>query len=62
MATLEGLIQSLSTTFTSDIIKPLTRGSIVKEKGSSTGLISELLLNRFVIGIMAIVAFFISYQ
>jgi len=62
MATLEGLIQSLSTTFTSDIIKPLTGGRIIKEKGSSTGLISELLLNRFVIGIMAVIAFFISYQ
>jgi len=62
MATLEGLIQSLSTTFTSDIIKPLTGGRIIKEKGSPTGLISELLVNRFVIGIMAVIAFFISYQ
>jgi sodium/pantothenate symporter len=62
MATLEGLIQSLSTTFTSDIIKPLTGNRIIKEHKNGGGIISELYLNRFVIGIMAVVAFFISYQ
>ena len=61
MATLEGLIQSLSTTFTSDIIKPLTRNKIIKdEKG--IGIFSELIVNRIVIGLMACVAFILSYQ
>ena len=62
MATLEGLIQSLSTTFTSDIIKPLTGNKIIKNETNTKGLISELMLNRIVIGLMAVVAFFISYQ
>jgi sodium/pantothenate symporter len=61
MATLEGLIQSLSTTFTSDIIKPLTGNSIIKDE-SGKGMISELLMNRIVIGVMAVVAFYLSYQ
>ena len=62
MATLEGLIQSLSTTFTSDVIKPLTGNKLIKETGSSKGIVSELVLNRMVIGVMAIIAFFLSYQ
>jgi sodium/pantothenate symporter len=62
LATLEGLIQSLSTTFTSDVIKPLTGGRWIREEGGTKGFISELMLNRVVIGLMAIVAFFLSYQ
>lgn len=62
MSTLEGLIQSLSTTFTSDIIKPLTGKRLIKDASNPAGLISELALNRFVIGAMAVIAFFISYQ
>ena len=53
MATLESLIQSISTTITSDIIKPLSRKAVLK---------NELLLNRLVIGIMATITIFISYQ
>ena len=62
MATLEGLIQSLSTTFTSDVIKPLTGNRLVKGEGHPGGLVSELILNRIVIAVMAVVTFFISYQ
>ena len=62
MATLEGLIQSLSTTFTSDVIKPLTRHHLVRSGDGKQGLIPELLLNRLVIGVMAVIAFFLSYQ
>ena len=53
MATLESLIQSISTTITSDIIKPLSGKAVLK---------NELLLNRLVIGIMATITIFISYQ
>jgi sodium/pantothenate symporter len=61
MATLEGLIQSLSTTFTSDIIKPLTGNKLIKDD-EGTGLISELIMNRVVIALMAVIAFYLSYQ
>lgn len=61
MATLEGLIQSLSTTFTADIIKPLTGNRLIKNEAGK-GMVSELLLNRAVIGLMAVVTFFLSYQ
>ena len=53
MATLESLIQSISTTITSDIIKPLS---------GKTELKNELAINRLVIAIMAAVTIFISYQ
>jgi sodium/pantothenate symporter len=62
MATLEGLIQSLSTTFTSDIIKPLTGDKLIKKAGHSGGYVSELGMNRLVIGMMAVVSAYISYE
>ncbi len=62
MATLEGLIQSLSTTFTSDIIKPLTGNSIIKSADGTSGIISELAMNRIVIGLMGIAAIYMSYE
>ena len=62
MATLEGLIQSLSTTFTSDIIKPLTGNTIIKHSTNTGGIVSELLMNRLVIVIMGLVAIYISYH
>jgi sodium/pantothenate symporter len=61
MATLEGLIQSLSTTFTSDIIKPLTGNRLIRDE-NGVGVLSELTMNRVVIGLMAVVTFFLSYQ
>ena len=53
MATLESLIQSISTTITSDIIKPLSGKPVLK---------NELMINRLVIAIMAAITVFISYQ
>lgn len=53
VATLESLIQSISTTITSDIVKILSRKSELK---------NELMINRFVIGIMAAITILISYQ
>ena len=55
MSTLEGLIQSVSTTITSDIIKPIFGEKIKSEKGF-------ILVNRFTIIVLAIVAGFISYD
>lgn len=60
ISTLEGLIQSLSTTITSDIIKPITGSSIIKDE--QRGFISELALNRIVIIILGAVAFKLSYN
>ncbi|KAF0238691.1 MAG: Na+/solute symporter [Chitinophagaceae bacterium] len=62
MATLEGLIQSLSTTFTSDIIKPLTGNSVIKSLDRTGGFISELAMNRIVIALMAVAAIYMSYE
>jgi sodium/pantothenate symporter len=53
MATLESLIQSISTTITSDIIKPLSGKTVLK---------NELAINRLVIAVMAAVTIFVSYQ
>ena len=53
MATLESLIQSISTTITSDIIKPLSGKAELK---------NGLMINRMVIAVMAVVTIFISYQ
>jgi sodium/pantothenate symporter len=60
MSTLEGLIQSLSTTITSDLVKPLTGNKFIKnEKG---GWMPELLMNKIVIVLLAVVAVLLSYQ
>ncbi len=53
IATLESLIQSISTTITSDIIRPFSGKKILK---------NELIINRVVIGVMAAVTIFISYR
>jgi sodium/pantothenate symporter len=60
MSTLEGLIQSLSTTITSDLIKPLTGNRLIKNEHG--GVIRELVMNRIVIGVLAVVSISISYQ
>jgi sodium/pantothenate symporter len=51
LSTLEGLIQSVSTTITNDIIRPLSRGRL-----------QGVFVNRLVIVGLAIIAFFLSYQ
>ena len=53
LSTLEGLIQSLSTTITSDIIKPLFGKHIQSEK-------SYILLNKIAIIFLAIISFIVS--
>lgn len=53
LSTLEGLIQSLSTTITSDIIKPLFGKSIKSEK-------SFIALNKLAIVFLAIISFIVS--
>ncbi len=55
MSTLEGLIQSVSTTLTSDIIKPLFGKHIINPN-------AYIYINRGVIVTLAIVSFFITYD
>jgi len=55
MSTLEGLIQSLSSTITSDIIKPIWGKKIKSDKG-------YIVVNRITIILLAIVAGFMSYD
>ena len=54
-STIEGLIQSLSTTITTDLIKPLFGKSIKNEN-------SYIAINRVVIAVMAAVAFLMSRE
>ena len=55
MSTLEGLVQSVSTTITSDIVKPLFGDRIKTEKGL-------IVINRLAIVFLAVVAGLISYD
>ena len=62
IATLEGLIQSISATLTTDLIKPLAGNYLLKTDENPQGLLSEFLLHKLVIVVLAIVAIFISYN
>ena len=62
LSTLEGLIQALSTTITSDIVKPLVGPQLFKSPEKPTGLISEVWFNRVVIVLLGVVSVVISYQ
>lgn len=53
VATLESLIQSISTTITSDIVKILSGKKELK---------NELMINRVVIALMAVITILVSYQ
>lgn len=59
MSTLEGLIQALSTSLTSDLL-----GGILRKTTGSDKLIENngILLNKIVIIFMAVIAFFLSYD
>lgn len=59
ISTLEGLIQSLSTTITADIILPLSGR---KKAENMEEMKKQVNLNRWVIVLLASVAFFFSYQ
>jgi sodium/pantothenate symporter len=54
LSTIEGLIQSLSTTITSDIIRPLFGDKISNER-------KYIVINRLVIIVMAVISFTASY-
>lgn len=58
ISTLEGLIQSLATTITSDIIKPL----FLKEDAAKTGSSNILLINKLVIISLGVVSVLLSYD
>lgn len=60
ISTLEGLIQSISTTITSDIIKPLFSSKFSVEDISNSK--QTILLNKIVIVILAIVTIILSYD
>ena len=62
IATLEGLIQSISATLTSDLIKPLAGDFLLKTDSNPKGLFTEFILHKLVIVVLAIVAIFISYN
>lgn len=62
IATLEGLIQSISATLTSDLIKPLAGNFLIKTEENPKGLLTEFILHKLVIVVLAIVAIFISYN
>jgi sodium/pantothenate symporter len=59
LSTLEGLIQSLSSTITSDIIEPLAGRSLGAEAQKSKRLI---FINKIVIVLLAVVSILLSYQ
>ncbi len=62
LSTLEGLIQSLSTSITSDIFKTLFGARLFKSEEGKGGVISEVWFNRGVIIALAFVAGYLSYQ
>ncbi len=59
VSTLEGLIQSLSTTITSDIIKPLAGNTLFAGHG---GEARQMLVNKVVITLLGGVAILLSYD
>ncbi|MFZ5516596.1 MAG: sodium/pantothenate symporter [Candidatus Zhuqueibacterota bacterium] len=60
LSTLESLIQSLSTTITADVIKPLFGRYFPKDKKKNEKF--NVMLNRLVIAVMAVLAIFISHD
>lgn len=63
LSTLEGLIQALSTTITSDIVKPLAGDSLFGNPDKGTkGFLSEVWFNRGVIVLLGVVSVIVSYN
>lgn len=58
LSTLEGLIQSLSATLTSDLINPIFGKKYNEVRRSA----QEILVNRLVIAVLAVISFVLSYQ
>lgn len=59
VSTLEGLVQSLSTSVTQDLIKPIFFNKIAKKEPTAKQL---MVTNKIVIGILAVVAILMSYD
>ena len=59
VSTLEGLIQSVSTTVTEDIVKPLFGNKLYGNSGNDK---KEILVNRLVILVLALISIGLSYQ
>ena len=60
LSTLEGLIQSLSTSLTADLIKPIFGNRFSRNADRQSK--QEILVNKLVIVFLAIVSFIFSYQ
>lgn len=60
ISTLESLIQALSTSITTDILQPLAGDQLFKKE--IFGLPPQLVWNRIVIGIMAVITIFFSWD
>ncbi len=59
ISTLEGLVQSLSTTITQDLIKPLFFDKVAKKEPTPSQL---MIINKVVIAVLAVVAIWMSYD
>jgi len=59
LSTLEGLIQSLSTSITNDLINPLTNNALDKQR---TGLPLKIIVNRAVIVLLAVISIYLSWN
>ncbi len=59
LSTLEGLLQSVSTSITNDLIYPLTGSLLDRER---TGLPLKIIVNRLVIVALAVITFFLSWN
>jgi sodium/pantothenate symporter len=62
LSTLEGLVQSLSTTLTSDVLRPIAGNWLMRSPQNPGGLLSEVWVNRAVIVVLAVVAIQVSWQ
>ncbi|AFH48149.1 Na+/panthothenate symporter [Ignavibacterium album JCM 16511] len=60
ISTLEGLIQSISTTITTDIIKPLFGEYLSTDENKSKS--SLILINKIVIAVIGLVSIYLSYN
>lgn len=60
ISTLEGLIQSVSTSITTDIIKPLFGKFFPKDEAKST--LVTISINRIVIAVIGVISILLSYQ
>ena len=59
LSTLEGLIQSLSTSITNDLINPITKNALDRQR---IGLPLKIIVNRVVIVLLALISFYLSWN